>query len=70
MSWIKTEDKLPIEEGQVIICWGEPFFGVATQRIGFGYYDIESKKFLFWLNDKEVLGHGVTHWKPLPKLPK
>jgi len=70
MNWIKIENKLPIEEGKVLICWGEPFFGESTPEMGVGYYDEESEKFLFWLNDREVKGYGVTHWQPLPELPK
>jgi len=55
MSWIKIEDKLPIEESKVLICWGEPFFGKCIPEMGVAYYDEESEKFLFWLNDRERL---------------
>jgi hypothetical protein len=69
MEWIKVEDKLPIEETKVLLCFGEPFFGKIVHEIECGCYDEESKKFFFWLNDKEVKGYGVTHWMPLPKVP-
>jgi hypothetical protein len=68
-KWISVKDQLPINEGKVLLCYGEPFFGESTPEIEAGYYDEESGKFLFWINNSEIQGFGVTHWQPLPALP-
>ncbi len=70
MEWISVKDRLPIDDGKVIITWGEPSFGSSYPEIGIAYYDVDSEKFLFWFNDVEVKGFGVTHWMNVPKLPK
>jgi hypothetical protein len=71
-GWISVYDKdrSPTEEGKVLICFGEPFFGKCTKEIECGYFDVDCGKFRMWLTDREVVGYGVTHWKPLPDLPK
>ena len=68
-AWTKVEDMLPIEEGKVLVLYGEPFFGTYTPEIECGHYDEESSRWLFWLTDKEISTNGVTHWMPLPNLP-
>lgn len=68
-NWISVKDQLPVDEGKVLL-YGEPFFGESTPEMETGlYYDEESGKFLFWINDREVKGFGVTHWMPLPAPP-
>ena len=66
-EWISVEDKIP--EGKAIICFKEPFFGEYTSEVGVGYFDEESKNWLFWINDSPVRGPGVTHWMPIPDAP-
>lgn len=75
-EWIKCSERLP-KEAPVMVCFLEPRFGVMTQEIGVAYYDHpddyenpdDAQGWLFWLNDKEILGGGVTHWMPLPPAP-
>jgi hypothetical protein len=69
MEWIAVEDRLPIDEGKVLICFGEPFFGKRTDEIECGYYDEESETWKFWMSDKKVVGYGVHHWSILPDYP-
>ena len=75
MKWISVDEELP--KGKVLICFLEPFFGSYTKEIGVGYYDNpedyednDGQGWLFWLNDRKVLGKGVTHWQPLPDPPE
>jgi hypothetical protein len=68
-GWIKCSECLP-ECGKVLMCFGEPFFGLSDPTIEAGYYDEESEAWRFWTFDREVKGFGVTHWMPLPELPK
>ena len=68
-TWVKVDNKLPVNEGQVLLCFGEPCFGSICQTIETGYYDGESNIFRFWTFDREIKGYGVTHWMKLPKLP-
>ena len=67
-KWISTKDKLPVEEGQVLIQFGDPFMGEFSQEIETGYY--EDGEWRFWLNDRVVSTNGVTFWRPLPKKKK
>ena len=79
MEWISVKDKLPSDtDGHVLICYLEQRFGSFNEEIGTGYYDSDDfyegenngQGWLFWLNDREVAGGRVTHWMPLPELPK
>ena len=67
MEWISVENKLPIEEGKILVLYGEPFFGYFNPEIEVGYY--EDEEWRFWLSDKVIRGSGVTHWMPLPEPP-
>ncbi len=69
-EWISVKDKLPIDEGKVLIAYGEPFFGKETTELECAYYDEDSERFLFWLSDREVQGYGVHHWQKLPPNPE
>jgi len=64
MDWISVEDRLPIEEGKVLVLYGEPFFGGFTPEIECGYY--EDGIWRFWLSDKEISTNGVFYWMLLP----
>lgn len=66
-EWISTADKLPIDEGKILVVYGEPSFGEFYPEIECAYY--EEGIWRFWLSDREISTNGVTHWKPLPKLP-
>ena len=74
-EWISVEDRLP--EGKVLMCFYESCFGSYSKEIEAGYYDNPEDYedgvgggWRFWLSDKPVVGKGVTHWMPLPELPK
>lgn len=75
-EWIDASLRKP-EAAPVLICFLEPSFGGMTQEIGVGYYDDpddysdpkSGQGWLFWIDDKKVLGGGVTHWMEMPKLP-
>jgi len=73
---IKTDENnsdvngwMPIESAPkdvgVIVAFDEPFFGEMIKQTAYGYYDSESKKWMFDLpmciGEKELL--RPTHWK-------
>ncbi len=72
-GWISVLDSLPgddIDENKVEMCFGEPSFGTACPEADMGYLD-EEGIWRFWLNDREVQGFGVTHWRIInSKMPK
>ena len=75
-EWISVGERLP-DVAPVLVCFLEPFFGKLSSEIGVGYYDSPNeyddssgRGWLFWLNDRKILGGGVTHWMPLPEPPK
>lgn len=53
--WIKTTDKLPKENEQVILYWNEAYRG---------WYNWYNYTCLVW-DDWESFS-GITHWTPLP----
>lgn len=64
MSWISVDDRLPIEGSLVLATgfdWGDKSkkrHYVVAMRIGEYWYGVDSE-FTY-----------LTHWKPLPELPK
>lgn len=69
-EWISVESEMPSEaDGQVLMCFQEPFFGSCTAEIECGYFDEGSEEWMFWLSDRPVVGPGVTHWMRLPEKP-
>ena len=73
-EWISVEDRLPEARHHVLICYFPVFCENLKKQIDTGYYE-EPEEYndgggwKFWLSDKVVRG-GVTHWMPLPELPK
>ena len=72
-NWISVKDRLP--KGKVLVCYLEPFFGLMTQEIGVGYYDNPDDYedgsgggWLFWRDNKKIVGGGVTHWMECPDM--
>lgn len=64
MEWIKVKDKLP-EYKKIVILYGEkysqePFVGYLRKDGQFRDIEIE---------DHEIKGE-ITHWMPLPEIPK
>ena len=73
-NWISVKDRLP--KGTVLVCYLEPFFGLMKPEIGVGYYDNPDDYedgsgggWLFWRDDKKIVGGGVTHWMECPDMP-
>lgn len=75
-EWISVNDKLP-GDAPVLVCFLEPSFGSFNKEFGVAYYDSpdnyedpdDGQGWLFWLNDRPIVGGGVTHWMPLPEPP-
>lgn len=58
MDWISVKDRLPEEGDDFLVC--------VKEKNGYCYIDIMS----FWIRVGEWSIEGVTHWMPLPELPK
>lgn len=56
-KWISVKDRLPEDNGDVLIC-------VRGRHLQVGFYINER-----WINYALIKGH-VTHWMPLPGIPK
>lgn len=62
-EWISTKDRLPEEDREVLIAYwfippyGDPGWVIETGRHRSGR----------WV---QLQGENVTHWTPLPELPK
>ena len=65
-GWINVKDRLPDEKERCLICTG-------NRRIYIAYYQLLGDKFSnhepFW-QGSSCRFTSVTHWQPLPELPK
>lgn len=68
-EWISVKDRLPEDKQNCII-----YHNLYEPYENCGVYKSEFKH---WHNDDELgfdiideLGHGVTHWMPMPEAPK
>jgi hypothetical protein len=73
MEWISVKDKLPLAKEDVLFV---ATFGTQL-ALCFGYKDIEDPENGLWYDKTTcdydgdpIAVYGVTHWMPLPELPK
>lgn len=59
-NWIKVTNKLPPENERVIVC--------CTTKKGVRNINLAYHENGFWHGNGSMA--GVTHWLPMPKLPK
>ena len=81
-KWISVKDKLPDKNGTYLCCWNghigaKPcisIYSFAKNLRKVDKYDFEGKNRAGWYDYDSEWGYGemcdVTHWMPLPKLPK
>lgn len=73
-NWIPVTERLPdVDTMTVAIVYENPFFGTMTQERGAAYYSHEEKKWFSELTGGHwitIQVYHVTHWQPLPELPK
>lgn len=68
MEWIKCSDRLPENEVDVIVLW---FKNSIYRAVYIGYFDGDEWHLqLSDYNHKQFNNEHVTHWMPLPELPK
>ena len=65
MEWIKIEDRFPEEDKEVLVCYWESM--ADSFCVGIGYYYTDEWE--GWKVNFAPL-QIVTHWMPLPELPK
>ena len=65
-AWISVEERLPIESGKYLVIREYSAWERSCRDISIEYYSAE---FEGWFFDGIKL-LGVTHWMPLPELPK
>lgn len=86
MEWISVKDRLPDEEAEVLLCTEEiETYGRHGEKkklyrnVYFGGYDgcewytsyCHGCEYIYKMNEKYPSEHiEVTHWMPLPELPK
>lgn len=63
--WIPVEERLPATDDDVLIVTNNEF-GTGYE-VGQGYYDICDEE---WFGHAYVGTIDVTHWMPLPEVPK
>lgn len=80
-EWISVKDRLPNKNGKYLCCkdsfWGGEYIAIysfATNLYKVDKYDFKGMKRAGWYDYDSEWGygemHGVTHWMPLPQLPK
>ena len=81
-EWITVKDKLPDKDGVYLCCWSvsysdKPCIGIysfAKKLRKVDKYDFQGINRAGWYDYDSEVGYweknGVTHWMPLPELPK
>lgn len=81
-EWISVKDKLPDKDGDYLCCWSlsysdKPFINIysfAKNLRKVDKYDFKGMNRADWYGYDSEWGYceqaGVTHWMPLPELPK
>ena len=77
-KWISVKDKLPSKNGKYLCCWGEgkyiSIYSFAKNLSKVDECDFHGKRKSGWYDYDSEWGYGemcgVTHWMPLPELPK
>lgn len=79
-EWISVKDRLPNKDGKYLCCWdfnghkSIAIYGFAKNLSKVDKYDFKGKKHKGWFDYDSEWGYGemsgVTHWMPLPELPK
>ena len=62
-EWIKCSDRLPVTNGEEIVCWNGKW-----SRVGCYINSLKHGVTFFSPHDERLI--GVTHWMPLPEPPK
>ena len=77
-EWFSVKDRLPDENGNYLCCWGEHksivIFSFAKNLRKVDKYDFKGINRAGWYDCDSEWGYcertNVTHWMPLPELPK
>ncbi len=74
MEWIKVEQRLPPEEARYYVVfydnWGD--FDIGKVGICMWVQKFKNSKGLYWnwVSKPRCPAWDITHWMPLPELPK
>ena len=69
-QWISVKDRLPENMQTVIYRLSVPTVKGPTWKIDYGEWDANEQSFFGEFFDYRDLQWDVTHWMPLPELPK
>lgn len=77
-KWISVKDKLPDKEGKYLCCWSAVksinVYSFAKNLQKIDKYNFKDEKREGWYDCSDEWGYyeisTVTHWMPLPELPK
>ena len=81
-EWINVKDKLPYKNGNYLCCWSVSYsdkpcisiYSFAKNLRKVDKYDFKGMNRAGWYGYDSEWGYceqaGVTHWMPLPELPK
>lgn len=64
-EWIDAKERMPIGEDRLLVLEAEDF---TTARMTVGYWNRLTSSWM--VNGERLYGLPVTHWQPLPDLPK
>ena len=70
MNWISVKDRLPENMQTVIYRLSVPTVKGPTWKIDYGEWDANEQSFFGEFFDYRDLQWDVTHWMPLPDMPK
>lgn len=71
MKWISVKDKLPSDNEEVLVCtFYQPPASYKLKLSQFIMISSWSKILKRWSYPEDQCYEKVTHWMPLPKLPK
>ncbi len=65
MEWISVKDRLPEEDSKILVFEG---YGIFLASYEFNEY--QKKMFFYEYSTGKMFWDHVTHWMPLPELPK
>ena len=67
MNWISVKDRLPDSYGDSS---SKPVLATDNKCVYIGYYNFHHNSWRYYDDFNSEVFENVTHWMPLPKLPK
>jgi hypothetical protein len=70
MEWISVKDRLPEYEGKYLLLVQNRYMIGTFYKNNFYKSRSPKRYYESWLTKNKIYKTGLTHWMPLPNLPK